>query len=99
MKKYQKKPYFMHDCNSCVFLGRFRKHDLYVCLHKGKKIDTVLGRWSSEGADYYSGLEFALFAREGLAFARTRSAKRNITKGSRILLEALKRAEALGYYV
>jgi hypothetical protein len=49
---------FKHDCEDCVFLGQHNEFDLYFCpspsLHS-----TVIARYSSEGSDYHSGVEFA----------------------------------------
>lgn len=50
------KPKFKHDCESCVFLGRFEGADLYYCA--GQRTETIVARFSSEGADYTSGLCF-----------------------------------------
>lgn len=56
-------PQFTHDCESCIFLGRYvdtyssvrKDFDLYVCPGE----PTVVARYSSEGPDYNSGVEFA----------------------------------------
>lgn len=48
-------PQFTHDCESCIFLGRFQNHDLYYC-NVGNK--TVLARYGDWGWEYASGLEF-----------------------------------------
>lgn len=58
------KPQFQHDCDSCVFLGRFvdneqdppEHSDLYVD-HEGS-LATVVARRGDEGSDYTSGVEF-----------------------------------------
>lgn len=57
-------PFFEHDCSSCVYLGSVvvecpdkngrEEFDLYIC----PKEPTVIARWSSDGPDYHSGLEF-----------------------------------------
>ncbi len=41
-----------HDCDSCVYLGTEGKLDFYYC----EKCDggTIIGRYSSRGADYAS---------------------------------------------
>lgn len=46
---------FEHDCDVCKYLGRHEQYDLYFC----KTTPTVIGRFSSEGADYTSGMVFA----------------------------------------
>jgi len=55
------KPRYNHDCNHCVFLGRYKKFDLYVCVgseRTGKKFDdTIIARYGVDG-DYYSGMAF-----------------------------------------
>lgn len=52
------KPIFTHDCDSCTFLGSAviegKEFDLYHCAYE----PTVIARFSSEGADYASGLCF-----------------------------------------
>ena len=80
------KPRYDHDCDTCVFLGPFEDHDLYVCSHANKIIDTVIGRYGSDGPDYVSNVDFAIMYRNGEI------------KGdmSRILHEALCRAEKIG---
>lgn len=50
-------PVFEHDCDECVFLGHYEKHDLYYC---GKDIETVIARWSSDGPDYASGVPLGI---------------------------------------
>lgn len=51
-------PQFEHDCDRCLFLGRYNNVDLYVCA-RSNIADTVIARHSSEGSDYTSGLIFA----------------------------------------
>jgi len=46
---------FKHDCNTCVPLGEFNEYDLYYCPNE----PTVIARFSDDGPDYKSGLEFA----------------------------------------
>jgi len=52
-----KGPVFEHDCDKCVFLGHYEKHDLYYC---GENIGTVIARWSSNGPDYASGVPLGI---------------------------------------
>ena len=49
-------PAYKHDCDHCTFLGAVTNPDgklidLYVC--EGQ-IDTIIARYSSDGADYAS---------------------------------------------
>lgn len=50
-------PLYKHDCNECIFLGRFNQKDLYFC-DQNKTLPTILVRHSSKDSDYTSGLEF-----------------------------------------
>ncbi len=47
-------PRFEHDCSTCVFLGRHRRADLYVCPYPEHMAESVIARYSSEGSDYAS---------------------------------------------
>jgi len=81
------KPRYIHNCSACVFLGRYKEHDLYVCQGSGghKEISTVVARFGDEGRNYTSGLCLALHSYlEGIPSALT---------------EALGRAMALGFVV
>ena len=73
-------PLYDHDCDTCVFLGPFEEHDLYVCSHANKIIGTVIGRYGSSPSDYVSNVDFAITG-----------------DMSRILNEALCRAEKIGF--
>lgn len=63
-------PMFRHDCKHCIYLGTVQYEgnhfDLYV--HPGEKpmdvYETVIGRWSSHGPDYKSGISFGQTAIE-----------------------------------
>ncbi len=46
---------FKHDCNDCVPLGQHEGYDLYYCPNE----PTVIARFSDDGPDYNSGMEFA----------------------------------------
>lgn len=51
------KPRFKHDCDRCVFLGKYDPHgggsyDLYFCADDGG--GTVVARYDNHGADYTS---------------------------------------------
>lgn len=56
------KPIHKHDCTRCVYLGTYvdsghtpQSIDCYVCLKPDHpSLHSILGRWSDEGAHYYS---------------------------------------------
>lgn len=54
-------PLYEHDCDRCQSLGEHRvgdvAADLYFCT-QGGNIHTVVARYSDDGPDYSSGLEF-----------------------------------------
>jgi hypothetical protein len=60
------KPQFQHDCDHCVFLGRFVDEeqdppgnaDLYLDYEGSSSLVTVVARRGDEGSDYISGVEF-----------------------------------------
>jgi hypothetical protein len=51
-------PLFPNSSDAQTFLGSFDGHDLYFDPQIG--IPTVIARFGPEGADYKSGMEFAL---------------------------------------
>ena len=51
---------YQHDCDNCKPLGEHGDADLYFCDQGGAGI-TVIARYSSDGADYTSGLCAAPF--------------------------------------
>jgi len=61
------KPAYVHDCATCVFLGRYyrylpgdpelKEYDLYFHQHENRAQRTVIARFSDSGPDYTSGLE------------------------------------------
>jgi dCMP deaminase len=66
------KPLYEHDCDECVFLGRYegtprrpvRVHDLYYCQKSAHATDskwpaTVIARHSNTPSDYTSGIALA----------------------------------------
>lgn len=61
------KPKFNHDCDRCIFLGRFCEEgyddDLYFCA-QGGSLPTLIARHSSDGPDYTSGWNFGQMAAE-----------------------------------
>ena len=81
MADEEEKPRYLHDCDKCIFLGRYtdgtsqQECDLYVCLRN----PTVVARYSGYGPSYMSGLPFA---KPG---------------SNPYLWEALRRAQAKGY--
>lgn len=54
-------PLFQHDCDDCISLGEHKigevEADLYFCT-QGGIMNTVIARYSDDGPDYSSGLEF-----------------------------------------
>jgi hypothetical protein len=46
-------PTYLHDCKSCVFLGRHNGQDLYFCK---ETIPTVVARFGDEGSEYTSSI-------------------------------------------
>lgn len=68
---------YAHDCDECVFLGRYGEYDLYYCEQKGLEgCSTVIARYGNDGPEYKSGLEFV-----GVIPALTEAAKRVIERG------------------
>lgn len=68
MKPYvNEKPLYEHDCDQCVFLGRFESDksldskktifDLYLC--GSNDYPTVVARYGVGGPEYKSGMIFA----------------------------------------
>ena len=79
----ENKPQYLHDCNSCQFLGRheYKKlnevYDLYYCEDKDGY--TVLARYGNDGEAYRSGLVFA--NQQPLKEALDRAIARGFTEG------------------
>lgn len=65
-------PAFEHDCDNCVFLGRFLDNDLYFCDFGVNH--TVIARHSSAPADYISGTVLIPYYDE-LAMAHQKAVK------------------------
>jgi hypothetical protein len=84
------KPYYVHDCAACTFLGRYdwggQSYDLYTCK-QGRDWPTVIARFSSDGPDYLSGLPVA---------KELESNPRNDNEYNHPLVEAMRRAKARG---
>lgn len=53
-------PLHTHDCDRCVFLGTYERHDLYYCGSQRIGSTTVIARWGSDGSEYSSGIEIAV---------------------------------------
>lgn len=75
-------PQFRHNCEPCVFLGRYRVHgndyDLYYCGPPTRARATVIARYGNDPESYSSGLDVArIWAEKGprhaLAVAYTRA--------------------------
>lgn len=48
-------PKYQHDCDTCLFLGRFENYDLYY--HPGSDWnETLVARYGNDPEDYVSGL-------------------------------------------
>ena len=62
---------YKHDCDRCIYLGRWEEYDLYFCAYDLLG-PTVIARFGSDGPDYASGLRVASMIPE-LAEARTRA--------------------------
>jgi hypothetical protein len=75
-------PRYVHDCDSCIFLGRHEQYDLYFADHGGGLADyepfasTVIARYSSDGPGYISGLGFV-----GKIDAITEAERRAVARG------------------
>lgn len=69
-------PLYKHDCNECVYLGSYKKVDLYFCNQWGE-LKTVIARYSDDGPDYTSGLEL-VSRNEYLAEAKRRAIEKGL---------------------
>ena len=79
-------PRFEHDCDQCVFLGRFEQepgidHDLYFCRAAGERL---ISRWGADPTDT-DGFRVAFLRSEGGA---------NRLRAFPAIQEAMRRAEA-----
>lgn len=77
-----KRPIFNHDCEDCIFLGRFLKHDLYV--HPN---DSLVARFGDNKFDVLKG---------NYEEATLYGSFESNAEEDRILFEALKRSVAIG---
>lgn len=69
-------PLFVHDCDECIFLTRFKGQDLY--FHPGQ-MSTVIARRSGQAEDYTSGLAAAEHD-SNLAMAYTLAHRRGLLR-------------------
>jgi len=51
-------PQFIHDCETCIFLGRYDGSDLYFHEETEHQLDTLIARFGSYGPAYCSGMAF-----------------------------------------
>tara|TARA_R100001463_G_scaffold106247_2_gene160851 strand:- start:668 stop:997 length:330 start_codon:yes stop_codon:yes gene_type:complete len=50
---------YKHDCDNCVFLGRWKEFDLYYCPAAESNRDNFIARYGTEGS-YLSGYNIAM---------------------------------------
>lgn len=91
-------PKWEHDCEECKFLGRHTDHnnkemDLYWCPSNTPELSSVIGRWGSNGPEYYSQLppEAVSCPEDFIAVMKSRSK-------SYYYIEAMVRATERGLY-
>lgn len=53
---------FVHDCESCDFLGHFFGHDVYLHAYTSRE-PSIIARFGSDGPEYYS-MPISLFSRQ-----------------------------------
>lgn len=70
-------PRFNHYCEKCTYLGPYEKTDLYICGTDTNS--TVLARFSSEDADYISGMPSSYASYGPLSVARQRAQEKGLT--------------------
>jgi hypothetical protein len=74
-------PIHIHDCDTCLFLGTFRDHDLY--FHENQSISnesTVIARYGDRG-EYSSGLIFGYKDRHNLTSVLGEAFRRATNRG------------------
>lgn len=56
------KPVFVHDCDTCTFLGTYHGQDLYVhgTPENPSSGGSIIARYGSEGWEYSSGWVFGV---------------------------------------
>jgi len=57
-------PRYIHDCDACVFLGRWKEYDLYHHPKIGEANENYIARYGNKEGDYLSGLNIALEQRQ-----------------------------------
>ncbi len=62
---------------TCVYLGRFKDHDLYYCDHDGRP--TVLARYGNDCGEYVSGMSL-IGVHDKLKEAYARAVVRGLVK-------------------
>lgn len=77
------RPRYIHDCTRCTFLGQHGTADLYFCPQI-EGLPTVIARYSSNGADYQSGM-FNPHT-PALQEAKTRAMARGLLKSKPVTL-------------
>jgi len=50
---------YEHDCDNCVFLGRWKEFDLYYCPSAESNNDNFIARYGT-GGSYLSGYSIAI---------------------------------------
>ena len=50
---------YEHDCDNCVFLGRWKEFDLYYCPDAEGNNDNFIARYGTDGS-YLSGYSIAM---------------------------------------
>lgn len=77
-------PQFEHDCDHCVFLGRWTDpethtpYDLYFHPSKEAFGETVIARFGSDGPEYASGTPFSFGRIKSLTIARLRAQEKGL---------------------
>lgn len=65
MKARRPRPIFKHDSDCCKYMGTViidnKSADLYHCGQTDGNWPTLISRFSNEGSDYASGLEFGKY--------------------------------------
>jgi hypothetical protein len=58
------KPVYIHDCDNCKYLGTDTIDDnvldFYYCHREDPMFSSLIARYSSDGGDYSSGVEFCM---------------------------------------
>lgn len=84
-KSIMETPKHQHDCDKCLFLGRFTSddnYDLYYCL-QGGSVPTIIARYGENGA-YLSGMSFGYLGREDMQSPLGEAWRRAKEKGLKV---------------